>query len=569
MKSWKAGTDYPEWMQEPGLVTLSKGYLLDGETPADMYRRVAMAAAAQYWSHDEKMLLRWFNRFFDYMWKGWMCPASPILANLGTDRGLPISCYGIDTPDDMFGIGHTNTELMMLTKHGGGVGINLNPVRGRGAPIKNNGFSEGVVPWAKIFDSTIIASNQGSTRKGAASVNIYIDHKDIEEFLRIRRPSGDQNRQCLNLQHCILITDDFMNKVEAGDTKSRELFKEILKCRMETGEPYIMYIDNVNKANPEAYVKNKLKVSMTNICTEIMLHTDEEHGFVCDLASLNVTEWDNWKDTDIVETTTVFLDCVMEEFLKKAKGIKGFERVWLGAFKGRPIGIGVIGWHTLLQQKMLPFDTSMEVMRLSSSIFKHIKEKATEASRVMAKALGEPEWCKGTGMRNTHLTAVAPTVSNAKIAGGHSPSIEPIAANAYSDQTAKGVFAYKNPQLTALLRKKNKDLPEVWKSIVSEEGSVQHLDFLSDHEKEVFLTAREINQMNIITQAASRGTYIDQGQSTNLFFPANVDAKWLYRIHLEAWKKGLKTLYYTRTSSILKGDVASRFYDDGCKACEG
>jgi ribonucleotide reductase alpha subunit len=611
----------------------------------------------------------------------------------------------------MHGIGMTNLELMMLTKNGGGVGINLNGVRGRGSVIKNNGMSEGVIPWAKIFESSILASNQGGTRKGAASVNLYIDHKDIEEFLRIRRASGDVNRQCLNINHCILITDEFMHKVENGDAAARKLFKEILQCRMETGEPYIMYIDNANRANPEAYVKNNLKVSMTNICclsgdtlvwtedghqkiedlvgkktkiydgenivetdtfeykgdaelyrvhlkdgsfidctdnhrwfvsdygtnvrevltrdlqvgdileesamvidvsypdfpdnkgiyeiekldgvhkvycpsipstgkfalangvmtgnSEIILHTDDDHGFVCDLASLNLVEYDNWKDTDLVKTTTIFLDCVMEEFLNKAANIPGFERVYRGALKGRPIGIGVIGWHTLLQKKMLPFDTSLEVMRLNSTIFKQIRDQSFEASRMLAKALGEPEWCKGTGMRNTHTMAVAPTVTNAKIAGGHSPSIEPIAANAYADKTSKGIFMYKNPILMDLLQAKGKDTPEVWKSIVTEEGSVQHLDFLTELEKQVFLTAREMNQLNLVTQAAGRGVYIDQGQSLNLFFPANVDAKWLYKIHLDAWKKGLKTLYYTRTSSILKGDLASRFYDDGCVSCEG
>ncbi|MEM4379612.1 MAG: ribonucleoside-diphosphate reductase subunit alpha [Thermoplasmatales archaeon] len=564
----KTRGEAPEFLTLPGLKTLSKGYLLEDETPKDMYQRVAMAAAARLFA-GEKDIKYWFNRFFDYMWRGWLCPASPILANMGTNRGLPISCYGIDTPDDMFGIGFTNTELMMLTKHGGGVGINVTNVRGRGSPIKNNGFSEGVIPWCKIFDSTIIASNQGSTRKGAASVNLYVDHKDIEEFLRIRRTSGDINRQCLNINHCILITDEFMQKVEGGDHKSRELFKEILRTRIETGEPYIMFIDNVNKANPEAYTKNNLKVTMTNICSEITLHTDMDHGFVCDLASLNLVEWDNWKDTDLVEVTTVFLDCVMQEFLDKAKGRPGFKRVWMGAQKGRPIGIGVIGWHTLLQKKMLPFDSSMEVMQLNAKIFKTISERSREMSKNLAKKLGEPEWCQGTGMRNTHTMAIAPTVSNSKIAGGHSPSIEPIAANAFADKTSKGVFLYKNPQLVKLLQEKGRDTPEVWKSIVTEEGSVQHLDFLTEKEKKIFLTAREINQMNIINQAASRQIYIDQAQSLNLFFPADVNAKWLYKIHLEAWKKGLKTLYYTRTSSILKGDIASRFYDDSCKSCEG
>jgi ribonucleoside-diphosphate reductase alpha chain len=568
MNSWIKGQDYPEWMQEAGLKTLSKGYLLENETPKQMYQRVAMAAAIKLFT-DEKSIKLWFSKFFNYMWWGWLCPASPILSNMGTSRGFPISCFGIDTPDSMYGIGYTNVELMMLTKAGGGVGINLQRVRGRGSSITNNGFSEGVVPWAKIFDSTTIASNQGATRKGAASVNLYIDHTDIEEFLRIRRPSGDINRQCLNINHCVLITDEFMKKVESGDQKARELYKEVLKTRMETGEPYIMYVDSTNRANPEPYKKNNLSVSMTNICSEIQLFTDEEHGFVCCLSSLNLVEWEKWKDTDLVETTTVFLDAVMQEFLDKAEGKDGFERVWEGARKGRPIGIGVIGWHTLLQKKGLPFNSDPEVMQLNSKIFKTIDERSKRASQILARKFGEPEWCKGTGLRNTHRIAIAPTVSNSKIAGGHSPSIEPIAANAYADKTAKGVFLFKNPQLQELLKKYEKDTPEIWKTIVAEEGSVQHLDFLTEREKEVFLTAREINQMHLINQAAGRGIYIDQAQSLNLFFPANVNAKWLFKIHFEAWKKGIKTLYYLRSSSVLKGDIASRFYDDSCTSCEG
>lgn len=568
LEKMKKDGEAPEFLKLPGFLTLSKGYLLKDETPKMMYQRVAMAAASSLFA-DEKTINYFFQKFFNYMWKGWLCPASPILANMGTDRGLPISCYGFDVEDDLYEISRANTELMMLTKYGGGVGINVNKIRGRGMPIRNNGFSEGVVPWCKIYDSAVLASNQGSTRKGAASVNIRIDHIDIEEFLRIRRPSGDINRQCLNINHCVLITDDFMEKVEKGDLKARELFKEVLKTRMETGEPYIMYIDNVNRTNPESYKKHNLSVSMTNLCSEIVLHTDKDHGFVCCLSSLNLVEWDNWKDTDLIEITTIFLDAVMQEFINKAKGKKGFERVWLGAVKGRPIGIGVIGWHTLLQKKGLSFNSDPEVMQLNAKIFKTINERSKKASQLLAQKFGEPEWCKGTGLRNTHRIAIAPTVSNSKIAGGHSPSIEPIAANAYTDKTAKGVFLFKNPQLQELLKKYNKDIPEVWKTIIAEEGSVQHLDFLTEKEREIFLTAREINQLHLINQAASRGIYVDQAQSLNLFFPANVNAKWLYKVHIDAWKKGIKTLYYLRSSSVLKGDIASRFYDDTCTSCEG
>lgn len=566
------GIDYPEWLTDAGLKTLTKGYLLEGENVFDMYRRISHASATRIKRPDLE------ERFFEALSKNWLCPATPVAANMGTDRGLPISCFGIDTPDSVDGIYKTVHEMAMLSKHGGGVGVGMSRVRGRGAKIKNgaNGASEGVVPWAKVFDSATIATSQGNVRRGATSINLHVDHIDIEEFLRIRRQVGDVNRQCLNLNQCVVISDSFMQKVEAGDKQARKLWIEILKTRLETGEPYMMFEDTVNRANPQAYVNNNLKVTMTNICSEITLHTDEEHSFVCCLSSLNAAKWDEWKDTDLPSLAVYFLDGVISEFIDKASKIPGFERSVLFAQKSRAIGIGVLGWHTLLQSKMIPFD-SFQAMQLNASIFRTIRDKTESASRAMAISHGEPEWCTGTGMRHTHLMAIAPTRSNSIISGEVSYGIEPIPANAYADKTAKGVFLVKNPTFEALLKTKEQDKPEVWKSIVTNAGSVQHLSFLSEDEKKVFLTAREINQMALIRQASQRQKWIDQAQSLNLFFSADTDPAWFHHVHMEAWKMGVKTLYYCRSSSVLKADAGSRQVEeskkvvqkDDCAACEG
>lgn len=556
------GVDYPNWLTSAGLKTLKSGYLLPGENVFDMYRRVANAAASRINRIDLA------DRFYDAMAKNWLCPATPVAANMGSDRGLPISCYGLTVPDSVDEIYMSVRELAILSKHGGGVGVGMSRIRGRGAPIKGglNGYSEGVIPWAKSFDSATIATSQGNVRRGATSVNLHVDHDDIEEFLRIRRQVGDVNRQCLNLNHCIVISDSFMQRVTNGDKKARHIWAEILKTRLETGEPYIMFEDTINNANPLAYKQNNLRVEMTNICSEITLHTDEEHSFVCCLSSLNLARWNEWKDTDLPALAVYFLDGVIEEFIAKASNIKGFEKTVRSAIKGRAIGIGALGWHTLLQTNMIPFE-SYEAMQLNAQIFRTIHEHASKASRQMAQELGEPEWCQGTGFRHTHLIAIAPTRSNSIISGEVSYGIEPIPACAYADKTSKGVFLVKNPLVEALLESKGQNDRKVWKSIVTNSGSVQHLDFLSDLEKEVFKTAREINQMALIQQAAQRQRWVDQAQSLNLFFPVNVDPAFFNRVHYQAWKLGVKTLYYCRSSSVLKGDASSRETNNECKSC--
>ena len=582
---WEVDVDFPSWgNNEIYIKTISKTYLQAGEKPKDAYWRVATAVAKRL----EKPQLA--TKFFDYIWKGWLCLATPVLANTGTDRGLPISCFGIDVGDSIYEIGSKNLELMLLAKHGGGVGIGINMIRPAGTKITGNGTSDGVIPFCKIYDSTILATNQGSVRRGAASVNIKIDHKDFEDFLEIREPKGDVNRQSLNLHQCVVVSDRFMKKLEEGDSDARRKWGKLLQKRKATGEPYIMYKGNVNKQNPEMYKKNGLKVHMTNICSEIVLHTDEQHSFVCCLSSLNLAKYDEWKDTDLVYTSTIFLDGVLEEFIQRAKNMKGFENSVRSAERGRALGLGVLGWHTYLQQKGLPFE-GLQAQFETRKIFSQLKIESERASRWLASEYGEPLWCKESGMRNTHLRAVAPTVSNSKLSGNVSSGIEPWAANVFTEQTSKGTFIRKNPEMKKVLKKLGFDTKEVWDKILADGGSVMGLDFLDEwcyvdgkiveckevegeslHKctsvKDVFKTFKEINQLDLVRQAGIRQQYIDQAVSLNLAFPAIADPKWINQVHLEAWKQGVKTLYYMRTESVLRGDIAQQAMNPDCISCE-
>ena len=562
---WEKGKDYPDWMNEVSLATISKGYLLEGETPKIAYKRVADTIAKRL---DKPELA---NKFFRYIWKGWLNLASPVLSNTGTDRGLPISCFGIDTPDSIRGIGLTNAELMRLTSLGGGVGISLSRVRGRGERIGDGstGQSEGVVPWAKIYDSTIIATNQGAVRRGAASVNLDINHPDIHEYLEIRRPKGDPNRQCLNLHQAVMVDDSFMQRLEHREQEAMDLWVKILKSRVETGEPYIMYKDNVNNNNPAAYKKNNLEVTMTNICSEITLFTDEEHSFICCLSSVNLTKYDEWKNSDLVETAIYFLDGVLEEFLAKTSGRESLVRPHRSAKKGRAVGLGVLGWHTLLQNKRIPF-ASIAATSLTHQIFSDMRTKAEAASRKLADEYGEPVWCRGTGQRNTHLLAIAPTVSNSTIAGGVSAGIEPIPANVFTFNSAKGTFIRKNKALEDYLEERGHNTEEVWDQIMKDRGSIANLpeDVMPAEDKPIFLTFAEINQLQLVEQAAVRQKYIDQTQSLNLAFDPTDSPKFINEVHQTAWRLGIKTLYYLRTDSVINGDIGSRTSLD-CLSCDG
>ena len=567
---WEIDVDFPSWGNtEIYVKTISKGYLLVGEKPKDAYWRVATTVARRL----GKPALA--TKFFDYIWKGWLNLATPVLSNTGTDRGLPISCFGIDVADSIYDIGKKNLELMLLAKHGGGVGIGINQIRPAGSNITGNGTSDGVVPFAKIYDSTILATNQGSVRRGAASVNLNIEHDDFEDWLEIREPKGDVNRQSLNLHQCAIVGDKFMRKVEDGEVNARRKWGKLLQKRKATG----------------AYKKYNLDVSMTNICSEIVLHTDESHSFVCCLSSLNLSKYDEWRDTDLVYTATIFLDGVLSEFIQKAKNMRGFENSVRSAEKGRALGLGVLGWHTYLQQRGIPFE-GMEAQFETRKIFSQLKIESERASRDLATEVGEPLWCKETGFRNTHLRAVAPTVSNSKLAGNSSPGIEPWAANVFTEQTSKGTFIRKNPELEKVLRKLKLNNKDTWDKIMEDGGSVQGIKELDkwcfldgkmvlckditngDRDKvypvkDVFKTFKEINQMDLVKQAGVRQQYIDQSVSLNLAFPSIATPKWINQVTMEAWKQGIKTLYYMRTESVLRGDIAERAVDPDCVACDG
>ena len=570
-KNWKKGIDYPNWGDtDVYKKTIGGGYLYNGETPKEAYERVCYHVARRL----ERPELA--KTFFEYIWKGWLCLASPVLSNTGTDRGLPISCFGIDVADSIYDIGNKNLEMMLLAKHGGGVGIGVNQIRPAGATIKGNGTSDGTVPFCKIYDSTILATNQGSVRRGAASVNINIEHPDFEEWLEIREPKGDVNRQSLNLHQCAVVGDKFMRRVESGDKDARRLWGKLLQKRKATGEPYILFKGNTNKSNPSAYKKHGLKVHMTNICSEVTLHTDESHSFVCCLSSLNLAKYDEWKGTNLIYDATWFLDGVLEEFIQKSKGKVGFHNSVRSAEKGRALGLGVLGWHTYLQEKGLPFEGLLSQYE-TRKIFSQIKIESERASRALAETFGEPLWCVGTGLRNTHLRAIAPTVSNSKLSGNVSPGIEPWAANVFTEQSAKGTFIRKNPTLKKILRKHKLDNEIIWNRILKDGGSIQGIKALDKitsgpHDipiKEIFKTFKEINQLELINQAGIRQQYIDQSVSLNLAFPSVATPKWINKVHFEAWKKGIKTLYYTRTESVLRGDIAEQAMDDSCLSCDG
>tara|TARA_B110000483_G_scaffold217773_1_gene270493 strand:+ start:1138 stop:3042 length:1905 start_codon:yes stop_codon:yes gene_type:complete len=596
---WELGVDFPVWGNtEIYIKTISKGYCYQDETPKDAYWRVSTTIAKRLGKPE------FASKFFDYIWKGWLNLASPVLSNTGLERGLPISCFGIDVADSIHDIGAKNLEMMLLAKHGGGVGTGINQIRPAGAKITGNGTSDGVVPFCKIFDSTILATNQGSVRRGAASVNIDIEHPDFWEWLEIREPKGDVNRQSLNLHQCAVIPDGFMQKVEAGDKESRKKWAALLRKRRSTGEPYIMYKGNVNRANPEAYSKNGLKVYMTNICSEITLHTDENHSFVCCLSSVNLAKYNEWKDTDLIYTATWFLDGVMEEFIQKAKFMRGFENSIRSAEKGRALGLGVLGWHTYLQEKNIPFD-SLSAQFETRKIFSQLKIESERASRDLATEYGEPLWCVGTGMRNTHLRAIAPTVTNSKLSGNVSPGIEPWAANLLTEQTAKGTFIRKNPTLEKVLDTIGKNTKSTWDKILEDGGSVLGLSWIEDYfvssfsdndgtsgiqkpltkkqldklptleqadyipMSDIFRTFKEINQLDLVRQAGIRQQYVDQSASLNLAFPKEAEPKFINQVHLEAYRKGVKTLYYMRTESVLRGDIAAAATDPDCVACDG
>ncbi len=536
-------SNVPKWMGQESLEQFSKS-AQKNETPRDAYIRLA----------------RGDNKLFEYLWKGWICPSTPVLANYNTDRGLPISCFSSVAEDSLDGIFETGYELARLTKAGGGTAVDISNLRGRGASIRGNGTSNGIVAWAKLYDTIIDKVRQGNVRRGAVALYLDAYHTDFDEFLRIRRPEGDPRNQCLDTNIGIKISDEFMRKLFDGCAIERDIWQRILKERLEMGEPYIFFEGNANR-NINFPAFPEYRVSASNLCSEIMLHSDTEHTFVCCLSSLNLAKWDEWKYTDVVQVAIKFLDNVMSEFITKASAMPGFEKAVRFATKSRALGLGVLGWHTLLQKKMLAMG-SRDAARLNLEIFKYLSELSDLASNDILEGREEPEWCVGTGRRNSHLLAIAPTFSNSIVSGFVSEGINPISSNAYLHRSSKRSFTRRNKELEAL----NILTEEQWDSCIAAKGSIQHLD-IDEHIKDVFKTAKEINQFDLISLAGTRQQYIDQGQSLNLYCYYDVPKDIFNQWHLEAYRQGLKALYYVRSSAALAGDSVN--YTPVCGACEG
>lgn len=560
----------PRWLTVRGLVTLKDGYLGPQETPRDMWLRVAKAAAKPYMEYqaegntNEPLPLYWFNwekRFFELLWKGWLGAATPILSNLGTDKGFPISCFAVYVGDSRESIFNAFKEVSWLAAKGGGTAVHVSDIRGTGEPIGRGGKSSGVVSWLRVFDVIASVVTQGGYRRGSNAAYLDITHKDFKYFLKMRKAVGDSSLQCLNLHHGVNIPDDFMKRLKEGGVKERELWTDYMSVVDQLGEPYAFFIDNVNKANPDCYKDRGLDVKGSNLCSEITLHTSEEYTLVCCLSSLNLEKYDEWKqDEYVVRDSIYFLDAVMSEFIEKASKEPAFSKAVDFAKKSRALGLGVMGYHSLLQKRGYAFKSD-EARLLNEEIFSYIQEQARGASRQLAFEFEEPEWCRGYGVRNTHLTAVAPTKSNSAICNT-SEGIEPLQSN-YFIETAKGNYLRKNKYLIKLLKEKGLNTKEVWDSIRDHRGSVQHLEGLTAAEKEVFLTFKEIEQEEIIRQASTRQQYIDQSQSLNLCpDPEKTNLQSLSKLYVLAWSKGLKSIYYLKREALLSASSAVDIKED-------
>ncbi|XWX32651.1 ribonucleoside-diphosphate reductase large subunit [Staphylococcus phage PG-2021_76] len=535
-----------EWLNTDSRVFLERGYLSEGETPEQRIRDIADTA--------EKILgIEGFSdKFYYYMGRGYYSLSSPVWSNFGKDRGLSISCFGSYTGDSIPSILGTASEVGVMSKFGGGTSGYFGKVRPRGSDITNNGKTSGSVHFMKLFEQMTDTISQGNTRRGRFSPYLPIDHPDIEEFLEI----GTEGNPIQNMTHAVTVTDEWLQEMVNGDLEKRKVWAKVLTRRTQLGFPYIMFSDNANNNTVDVYKDKGMRINNSNLCSEIFLPNNEEESFVCCLSSMNLVHYEEWKDTDAVEVLTYFLDAVMSEFIsdlekmrdsediEKRESFRLMERAYNFSKRHRALGLGVLGWHSYLQSKMIPFE-SVEASRLNTQIFSFIKKKAYKASKELAELFGEPELLQGYGRRNSTLLALAPTTSSSFILGQVSKSIEPFMSNYYVVDTAKVKKTMINPYLKELLKEKGKDTKEVLESIRDYDGSVQHLDFLSQREKDVFKTYGEINQYNILDQAGSRQYYIDQGQSINIMVnPKHVTAEELNELYLFAWANGIKSLYY-------------------------
>ena len=553
------------WLTQHSRDFLAAGYIAPGVSPENRIREIANRA---------EQILKipgYSDKFYHYMSEGFFSLASPVWSNFGKKRGLPISCFGSNVSDDMGNILYTQSEVGMMSKLGGGTSGYFGHIRHRGSAVKNNGQASGAVHIMQLFESMVDVVSQGSVRRGRFSPYLPIDHKDISEFLDI----GTEGNPIQELTHGVTVTDKWMTEMIKGDVEKRNIWAKVIQRRGEIGYPYIFFKDNANNGAPDVYKKGDYQVNASNLCTEIMLPSNDKWSFVCVLSSLNLLHYDRWKNTDAVETMVYFLDAVITEFTEKLEAYRDsesredqqtflfMERAYNFAKENRALGLGVLGWHSLLQSKMLSFN-SQEAFNLNTEIFKFIKGQSYKASKELANIIGEPKVLKGLGRRNTTLNAIAPTTSSAFILGQVSQGIEPIWSNIYVKDIAKVKTTIKNPFLVQLLDNKGKNTKEVWRSIRDYDGSVQHLDFLTEEEKNVFKTYSEIDQMDIIYQAANRQNYIDQGQSVNIMVHPDMSAMDINKIYITAWKLGLKSLYYQHSMN-----AAQKFKQKkSCESCE-
>ena len=555
-----------EWLNENSRKFLAAGYLGEGLCAEERIANIAKRAEGIL------QMPGFADKFYYYMSEGYYSLASPVWSNFGKERGLPISCFGSHIDDDIGNILYTQSEVGMMSKLGGGTSGYFGKIRPRGAAIKNNGEASGAVHIMRLFESMVDVVSQGSVRRGRFSPYLPIDHADIMEFLEI----GSEGNPIQELTHGVTVTDDWMQDMIDGDVEKRTVWAKVLQSRGEMGYPYIFFTDNANNGAADVYKDKKLPIYASNLCTEIMLPSNHDWSFVCVLSSINLLHYDKWKDTDAVQTMVYFLDAVITEFLEKLESYKNspdredqqtflfMERAYNFAKENRALGMGTLGWHSLLQSKMLPFD-SQQAYDLNSEVFKTLKEYSYKASEHLAEKFGEPELLKGYGRRNATLNAIAPTTSSAFILGQVSQGIEPIWSNIYVKDIAKIKTTIKNPFLIKLLKEKGMDTQEVWRDIRDRDGSVQHLDFLSENEKETFKTYSEIDQLVIIYQAANRQNHLDQGQSLNIIVHPDTPTKEINKIHITAWKLGLKSLYYQHSMN-----AAQKFKQKKeCASCEG
>jgi len=545
------------WLNKDSRKFLERGYLLEGETAERRIRDIAEAAEGYLKSKG------FADKFENYMHRGFYSLSSPIWSNFGRKRGLPISCFGSYICDTLECIMHKVAEVGIMTAGGGGTSAYFGALRGRGVPISSGGESTGSVHFMELYNKLMNVVSQGNVRRGSFAAYLPIDHPDIEEFLKIR----SEGNEIQDLSIGVCVSDEWMKKMIDGDKEARRIWGLVIKKRFESGYPYIFFSDNANNQAPQIYKDKGLKINHSNLCSEIFLSNSEEESFVCDLSSLNLETWEEWKDTDATEVLVYFLDAVMTEFINKTEGIKFMEAPRKFAINQRALGVGVLGWHSLLQSKMIGFE-SLEAKMLNNQVWKGIRERADYATRFLAKNYGNAPIYEGSEYtrRNTTTLAVAPTTSSSFILGQVSPSIEPLNSNYFVKDLAKGKFTFKNPHLKKLLKEKGKDDDDTWKSILIKGGSVQHLDFLTQDEKDVFKTFGEISQKEIIIQAAARQKYIDQGQSLNLMIPPNTKPKEVNELMIFAWEQGIKSLYYQRSANPAQ-ELARSIMT--CKSCEG